>query len=205
MSHKKREAVALRFPSVPSIELPASHAKHRQIVSQVLKDLRKLGEDQGLKIDLTGAGRPKKADLRSALHRAAKKEGSGAPESFSRAHDRRARAGAQLRDRQPADPRPAGGGRDRAGRDGFVARATMAMVCSGHSRIAIDRAACLRLRCRDAAVARVAGDLQRDGPGNEAGSHRAGHADSISDDARRNAVGCGSANCHHYFSRQPGD
>jgi len=42
MSHKKREAVALRFPSVPSIELPASHAKHRQIVSQVLKDLRKL-------------------------------------------------------------------------------------------------------------------------------------------------------------------
>ena len=75
MSHKKREAVALRFPSVPSIELPASHAKHRQIVSQVLKDLRKLGEDQGLKIDLTGAGRPKKADLRSALHRADKKEG----------------------------------------------------------------------------------------------------------------------------------
>jgi len=75
MSHKKREAVAFRFPSVPSIELPASHAKHRQIVSQVLKDLRKLGEDQGLKIDLTGAGRPKKADLRSALHRAAKKEG----------------------------------------------------------------------------------------------------------------------------------
>jgi hypothetical protein len=58
-----------------AIELPASHAKHRQIVSQVLKDLRKLGEDQGLKIDLTGAGRPKKADLRSALHRAAKKEG----------------------------------------------------------------------------------------------------------------------------------
>jgi len=75
MSHKKREAVAFRFPSVPSIELPASHAKHRQIVSQVLKDLRKLGEDQGLKRDLTGAGRPKKADLRSALHRAAKKEG----------------------------------------------------------------------------------------------------------------------------------
>jgi hypothetical protein len=75
MPHKKQEAVALRFPSVPLIELPAGNTKHGQIVSRVLKDLRNLGEDRALKIDLRIAGGPKKADLRSALHRAAKKEG----------------------------------------------------------------------------------------------------------------------------------
>jgi hypothetical protein len=72
---KKQEPVALRFPSVPLIELPAGNRKHGKIVSQVLNDLRKLEEDQVLKIDLRIAGGPKKADLRSALHRAAKKEG----------------------------------------------------------------------------------------------------------------------------------
>ena len=65
----------LDLPTVPLTELPASHTKYRQIVSQVLRGLRRLGKDHALKIDLTGAGRPKKADLRSALHRAAKKEG----------------------------------------------------------------------------------------------------------------------------------
>ena len=72
---KKQEPVALRFPSVPLIELPAGNTKYGQIISQVLNDLRKLGEDQALKIDLRIAGGSKKADLRSALHRAAKKEG----------------------------------------------------------------------------------------------------------------------------------
>jgi hypothetical protein len=62
------------LPTVPLTELPASHTKYRQIVSQVLRGLRRLGKDHALKTDLTGAGRPKKADLRSALHRAAKKE-----------------------------------------------------------------------------------------------------------------------------------
>jgi hypothetical protein len=75
MLHKEQEPMTLRFPSVPLVELPAGNRKHERIVSQALNDLRKLGEDQALKIDLRIAGGPKKADLRSALHRAAKKEG----------------------------------------------------------------------------------------------------------------------------------
>jgi hypothetical protein len=65
----------LDLPTVPLTELPAGHTKHLQIVSQVLRSLRQLGADRAVKIDLRVAGRPKKADLRTALHRAAKKEG----------------------------------------------------------------------------------------------------------------------------------
>ena len=65
----------LDLPTVPLTELPAGHTKHLQIVSQVLRSLRQLGADRAAKIDLRVAGRPKKADLRTALHRAAKKEG----------------------------------------------------------------------------------------------------------------------------------
>jgi hypothetical protein len=42
------------------------------MVSEILSDLKKLDEYSALKIDLAEAGY-KKADLRSALHRAAKK------------------------------------------------------------------------------------------------------------------------------------
>lgn len=46
--------------------------KHGKIVAQILSDLEALDNDSALKIDLVGTAE-KKADLRSALHRAAKK------------------------------------------------------------------------------------------------------------------------------------
>jgi hypothetical protein len=54
-------------------ELPEGHSKHRKIVSEILSDLKRLDEFTSIKIDLAQIGR-KKADLRAALHRAAKKE-----------------------------------------------------------------------------------------------------------------------------------
>jgi hypothetical protein len=54
-------------------ELPDSRGKHRQIVSQILSDLHKIDEYSSLKIDLVEIGK-NKAELRAALHRAAKKQ-----------------------------------------------------------------------------------------------------------------------------------
>lgn len=54
-------------------ELPEGHSKHRKIVSEILSDLKRLDEFTSVKIDLAQIGR-KKADLRAALQRAAKKE-----------------------------------------------------------------------------------------------------------------------------------
>jgi hypothetical protein len=73
MEKEKRKKVQLRFPSVRMTDLPAGHKKHGKIVFEILGHLRKLDEYTSIKIDLGLTGK-KKAELRAALHRAAKKE-----------------------------------------------------------------------------------------------------------------------------------
>jgi hypothetical protein len=69
---KVKEAVLLHFPRVPLAEANKRSGKHYKIVADVLSDLKHIDEYSALKIDLASAGK-KKADLRAALHRAAKK------------------------------------------------------------------------------------------------------------------------------------
>src|SRR5439155_23981345 len=73
MKGKKWRTRSLHFPSVELTDLPDGHSKHRKSVLEILDHLRKLDEYTSIKIDLAEVGR-KKADLRAALHRAAKKE-----------------------------------------------------------------------------------------------------------------------------------
>ncbi len=69
----KKGGQPLHFPVTPLAELRGGRiGKHSKMVSEILSDLKKLDEYSALKIDLAEAGY-KKADLRSALHRAAKK------------------------------------------------------------------------------------------------------------------------------------
>lgn len=72
MKKKRRGSAPLRFPSVPLTDLPDGHSRHRKIVTEILQDLRELDEYASVKIDLIKV-REKKAELRAALHRAAKK------------------------------------------------------------------------------------------------------------------------------------
>jgi hypothetical protein len=73
MKNKKQDSARLHFPLVPLTEAADTRiGKHGQIVAKILSDLRHLDEFSAIKIDLAEAGE-KKADLRSALHRAAKK------------------------------------------------------------------------------------------------------------------------------------
>lgn len=73
----KKGGPRLHFPAVPLAKLRGGRiGKHSKIVSDILSDLEKLDESSALKIDLSEAG-CKKADLRSALHRAAKKNKLG--------------------------------------------------------------------------------------------------------------------------------
>jgi hypothetical protein len=73
MKKKKREIVPVHFPSVPLAEVVDDRlSRHGKIVSQILSDLEQLDEFSAIKVNLVEAGK-KKADLRSALHRAAKK------------------------------------------------------------------------------------------------------------------------------------
>ena len=70
---KKQEIIRVHFPSVPLAEAVDNRvSRHGKIVSQVLSDLEQLDDFSAIKINLVEAGK-KKADLRSALHRAAKK------------------------------------------------------------------------------------------------------------------------------------
>ena len=69
----KKGGQPLHFPVTPLAELRGGRiGKHSKMVSEILSDLKKLDEYSALKIDLAEAGY-KKADLRSALHRATKK------------------------------------------------------------------------------------------------------------------------------------
>jgi hypothetical protein len=72
MKQTKKEKIALHFPAVPlTIATNNRNGKHRRIISEILSDLQQLDEHSALKVNFVEAG-VKKADLRSAVHRAAK-------------------------------------------------------------------------------------------------------------------------------------
>jgi hypothetical protein len=72
MKSKKRQ-IASHFPSIPLAEVvDCRTSKHGKIVADILSDLANLDELSAIKVSLSDTGE-KKADLRSALHRAAKK------------------------------------------------------------------------------------------------------------------------------------
>jgi hypothetical protein len=72
MKGRTKKSAAYHFPAVPLTAVSANRkGKHRKIVSNIFSDLERLDEFSALKINLAEAG-VKKADLRSALHRAAK-------------------------------------------------------------------------------------------------------------------------------------
>ena len=73
MKAKKTQTSSLHFPAVPLREANRRLGKHHKIVSDILSDLAKLDQYSAIKIDLVKTGE-KKADLRAALLRAAKKQ-----------------------------------------------------------------------------------------------------------------------------------
>ena len=69
----RKKTKLLHFPVVPLAAATNSrNGKHRKIVLEIFSDLKKLDEHSAIKVDFAEAGL-KKADLRSAVHRAAKK------------------------------------------------------------------------------------------------------------------------------------
>jgi hypothetical protein len=69
----KKQQPASHFPSVPLAEAVESRtSRHGKITSEILSDLEKLDELSAIKVNVSEIGETK-ADLRSALHRAAKK------------------------------------------------------------------------------------------------------------------------------------
>jgi len=73
MRSKKSRNAPVHFPAVLLPEIADRRmGKHGKIVAQILSDLAALDDGSALKINLVGNAE-KKADLRSALHRAAKK------------------------------------------------------------------------------------------------------------------------------------
>jgi hypothetical protein len=64
--------MCLHFPAVPLTTATSNrNGKHRRITAEILSDLKQLDEHSALKVNFVEAG-VKKADLRSAVHRAAK-------------------------------------------------------------------------------------------------------------------------------------
>jgi hypothetical protein len=72
MKKKKAKAGPRHFPSVSLAETNRRAGKHQRIVYQILSDLDRLDNSSAIRIDLVEVGE-KRADLRAALHRAAKK------------------------------------------------------------------------------------------------------------------------------------
>jgi hypothetical protein len=70
---KKNQKMTPRFPSVPLSQLNRRAGKHLKIVYEILRDLTNVDDYSALKISLAEVGE-KKADLRAALHRVARKE-----------------------------------------------------------------------------------------------------------------------------------
>jgi hypothetical protein len=71
---KKELTPRLHFASIPlAVAANRRKGKHYKMISQILSDLDKLDDYSALKVNLSDTG-IKKADLRSALHRAAKKK-----------------------------------------------------------------------------------------------------------------------------------
>lgn len=73
MAKKQGTRTQPRFPAVPLAQISRRAGKHNGIVRDILTDLARLDEYSAIKVDLAQAGK-KKADLRAALHRAAKKQ-----------------------------------------------------------------------------------------------------------------------------------
>jgi len=73
---KPRRGPEPRFRAIPLADVLKRSSKHRELVSDILSDFRKLDDLSALKIDLNKVGK-KKAELRAALHRAAGKEKLG--------------------------------------------------------------------------------------------------------------------------------
>lgn len=73
MKAKKAHNAPLHFPAVPLSEANGRAGKHHKIVSDILGDFARLDQYSAIKIDLAEVGQ-KRADLRAALHRAARKK-----------------------------------------------------------------------------------------------------------------------------------
>lgn len=73
MKAKNSKAGQPHFPAVPLTEANQRAGKHHKIVSDILSDLARLDQYSAIKIDLVEVG-TRKAHLRAALHRAAKKK-----------------------------------------------------------------------------------------------------------------------------------
>lgn len=71
MKAQKRAKPSLHFPLVSLAEANKRAGKHHSIVYDILSDLAMLDEYSAIKVDLAAVGK-KKADLRAALHRAAR-------------------------------------------------------------------------------------------------------------------------------------
>lgn len=73
MKGKKNSPARLHFASIPlAAAANRRMGKHYKMVSQILSDLEMLDQYSALKVEFSKAG-IKKADLRSAIHRAAQK------------------------------------------------------------------------------------------------------------------------------------
>jgi hypothetical protein len=73
MAQRMKKEPALYFPAVLLTSVSNSRSgKHHKIVSDILSDVDRLDEYSAVKINFVEAGL-KKADLRSAVHRGAKK------------------------------------------------------------------------------------------------------------------------------------
>jgi hypothetical protein len=70
---KSSQKTVPHFPFVPLTETHRRAGKHHSIVADILSDLAKLDQYSAIKIDLAQVEK-KKADLRAALLRAAKKK-----------------------------------------------------------------------------------------------------------------------------------
>ena len=67
------KGISLHFPSVPMALANKRASKHYRIVRDILSDIAKLDEFSAIKINLAEVGK-NKADLRAAIHRAAKRQ-----------------------------------------------------------------------------------------------------------------------------------
>jgi hypothetical protein len=73
MKKKQIKGVSLHFPWVPLAQANRRASKHYRIVRDILSDIAKLDEFSAIKINLAEIG-TNKADLRAAIHRAAKRQ-----------------------------------------------------------------------------------------------------------------------------------
>lgn len=73
MKNRQSKRVSLHFPSVPLAQANKRAGKHYRIVKDILSDIGRLDEFSAIKINLAEIGK-KKADLRAAIHRAAKRQ-----------------------------------------------------------------------------------------------------------------------------------